>query len=201
MFPLDPSDLVLLVDFVLALVLLGVFALGRPRTWYTDPLGWVIFYYALSVVALLFLIGWAIVLGQRLDEIFRFLIAVGLGAGLIWKTTAVVGERQRGRLAGEQPALNERNGTMSTNEIPNTPLAVGETVSTSSPKVNLGIAKTVVSAVGGALVGGLSALSTALTDEVVSQQEWTFVALATIIGSGLVAGATWTTPTTVTRKQ
>lgn len=200
MFPLDPSDFVLLIDFVLAVVLLGVFALGRPRTWYTDPLGWVIFYYALSVVALLFLIGWAIVLGQRMDEIFRFLIAIGLGAGLIWKTTAVVGERQRGRLAGERLTLNERNGTMS---IPqeSEPLVIGETVSTSSPKVNLGIAKTVVSAVGGALVGGLSALSTALTDEVVSQQEWTFVALATIIGSGLVAGATWTTPTTVTRKQ
>lgn len=79
-------------------------------------------------------------------------------------------------------------------------LHVGETVSTASPKVNLGIAKTVVSAIGGALVGGLTALSTALADEVVSSQEWTTVALATIVGSGLVAGATFLTPTTVTRK-
>ncbi len=80
-------------------------------------------------------------------------------------------------------------------------LHVGETVSTASPKVDLGIAKTVVSAIGGALVGGLTALSTALADEVVTNQEWTTIALATIVGSGLVAGATFFTPTTVTRKR
>lgn len=92
---------------------------------------------------------------------------------------------------------------MSNAEIPQstTPLTVGETVSSSSPKVDLGIAKTVVSAVGGALVGGLTALSTALADEVVTNQEWTTIALATIVGSGLVAGATFLTPTSVTRKR
>lgn len=82
-----------------------------------------------------------------------------------------------------------------------TELEVGETVSSASPAVDLGVAKTVVSAIGGALVGGLTALSTALADEVVTSQEWTTVALATIVGSGLVAGATYFTPTSVTRRK
>lgn len=92
---------------------------------------------------------------------------------------------------------------MSNAEIPQstTPLTVGETVSSASDSVSLGIAKTVVSAIGGALVGGLTALSTALADEVVTNQEWTTIALATIVGSGLVAGATFLTPTSVTRKR
>lgn len=81
------------------------------------------------------------------------------------------------------------------------PLHVGETVSSSSEKVTIGPAKAIAAAVGGALVGGLTALQASLSDEVVTSQEWTTIALATIIGSGLVAGATFFTPASVTRQR
>lgn len=90
---------------------------------------------------------------------------------------------------------------MTTHNNSTGPLQVDETVSSSSEKVTLGPAKAVAAAVGGALVGGLTALQSALSDELVTSQEWTTIALATIIGSGLVAGATFLTPASVTRKR
>lgn len=80
-------------------------------------------------------------------------------------------------------------------------LAPGETVTSNSPKVDLGPAKAIVAAVGGALVGGLTALSTALADEVVTSGEWTTIALAVVIGSGIVGGATFIAPTSVTARR
>lgn len=94
-----PSDIALIVDLGLAVVFVLVFALGKPRVWFRDQLGWVIFYYALAVVALLFLIVWAIIFGQRLDEIYRFVIATALGFALIWKTYQIIRERYLGRKA------------------------------------------------------------------------------------------------------
>lgn len=82
-----------------------------------------------------------------------------------------------------------------------TALSVGETVDSSSPKVTLGKSKAVVAAVGGALVGGLTALGVALADEVVTSGEWVAVALAVVVGTGLVGGATFVAPTTVTRNR
>lgn len=72
------------------------------------------------------------------------------------------------------------------------------TISTKSDQVTLGNQKAIIAAVGGALVGGLTALGTALTDQVVTPAEWVAVALATIIGSGVVGGATYAKSTTVT---
>jgi hypothetical protein len=83
----------------------------------------------------------------------------------------------------------------------NTPapgIAPGETVESDSPRVELGKSKAIVAAVGGALVGGLTALGVALVDEVVTSGEWVGVALAVVIGTGLVGGATYATKTTVT---
>lgn len=80
----------------------------------------------------------------------------------------------------------------------NTALYIGETVTSDSPAVTLGPAKAIVAAIGGALVGGLTALGTALTDEVVTSGEWVAVALAVVIGSGLTGGATFAVKTTVT---
>lgn len=104
---LAPSDVIILLDFALAVVLALVFALGRPRTWYRDPLGWVIFYYSLATVALLFLIGWAIVVGEKLIELARLPIAIALGFALIWKTVAIIRERHAGRKARARE--HERN--------------------------------------------------------------------------------------------
>lgn len=77
-------------------------------------------------------------------------------------------------------------------------VAVGEVVNTASPSITLGPAKAVVAAVGSALVGGLSALGVALADNVVTPGEWVAVALATIVGSGVVGAATYVARTTVT---
>jgi hypothetical protein len=78
-------------------------------------------------------------------------------------------------------------------------VAQGETVNSASEAITLGPAKAIVAAVGGALVGGLTALATALADDqAVSSSEWVAVALALIIGSGVVGGGVYATRTTVT---
>lgn len=67
-----------------------------------------------------------------------------------------------------------------------------------SPKITLGPAKAVVALIAAAVVGGLTTLGGALTDNVVTPAEWVAVALATIVGSGIVGGATYATTTKVT---
>ena len=94
---ITPSDVSLVVDFILAVTLALVFALGRPRSWIRDRLGWVIFYYAISTVAILFLIVWGIVFGQPIPEPFRLLVGTALALGLAWKTWAIISERRAGR--------------------------------------------------------------------------------------------------------
>ena len=114
MFPLDPSDAALIADLMLASIFALYFALGRPRVWYRDRLGWVIFGYALSVVALLGLIVYGIVFGQKVDEPIRLAVALGLAGALVAKTWSVYRERRAGRLAGERPfTLDERIDPMS----------------------------------------------------------------------------------------
>lgn len=97
MFPFDPSDYALLIDFILALFLALYFSVGRPRTWYRDRLGWVIFGYAVAVVALLGLIVYGIVFGQKVDEPIRFLVGGLLGVALVAKTWSVYRERREAR--------------------------------------------------------------------------------------------------------
>lgn len=79
-------------------------------------------------------------------------------------------------------------------------LAEGETVTSDSPKVELGNAKAIVATIAAAVVGGLTTLGGALTDNVVTPGEWVAIALATIVGSGIVGGATYVARTTVTGK-
>lgn len=76
-------------------------------------------------------------------------------------------------------------------------VASGETVNSSSPSITVGPAKAIVAAVGGALVGGLSALGVALSDESVTSGEWVAVALAVVVGSGIVGVPTYLARTTV----
>lgn len=111
-FPLTVSDFFLLMDLILAVVFVLYFSIGKPRTWYKDPLGWVIFGYGVAVVALLGLICYAIVFGQKVDELFRSLVSVALGGALIMKTLSVHQERAKGRLAAESYPTSERRVTM-----------------------------------------------------------------------------------------
>ena len=118
MFSLDPSDVVLILDLGLAFFLLLYFSVGRPRTWFRDRLGWVIFNYAVGAVLLLGLIVYGIVFGQKVEELFRFAVSTYLAGALVAKIWAVHTERREGRLAGTRPASTERNDFMSSNTSP-----------------------------------------------------------------------------------
>ena len=78
-------------------------------------------------------------------------------------------------------------------------VAAGETVNTASPSITLGPAKAIAAFVATIAVAFLTALGSALTgDGIVTGPEWVTIALATIVGSGLVGGAAYVTRTTVT---
>lgn len=114
MFPLDPSDVVLLLDFILAVAVAGYFTFGGPLfAWTRDPLGWVIFSYSVVTVGLLFLIVWGIVFGQKVDEWARFVFAFLFACGLIGKGSAMYSERRRGRIARDWNPTPEGRTTMS----------------------------------------------------------------------------------------
>lgn len=95
---LTPSDITLLIDFVLASILAIYFSLGKPRTWYKDRLGWVIFGYAVATVFVLGLIVYAMLSGEKVIEPIRFIGGFALGAALIAKTASVYLERREARL-------------------------------------------------------------------------------------------------------
>lgn len=80
-------------------------------------------------------------------------------------------------------------------------LAVGDTVSSTSPAVHLGPAKAIAGGIVGTTVAFLSALIVANSDEAVTSGEWLTVALATVLGGAAAFGITWATPTSVTRTQ
>lgn len=84
---------------------------------------------------------------------------------------------------------------------PAAPLAVNETVTTDSPKVELGKGKAIAAAAATVAVAFLGALGVAVADNVITPGEWITIATATIVATGLVGGTTYLTPTTVTRKR
>ena len=98
------SDLVLLLCLAAGLLFSSTFALGSPRVWFRDPLGWVIFLYSLSVDALLFLIVYGIVFGQKIEEPYRLAISLALLGALLSKIWILHQERVQGRLALTRPA-------------------------------------------------------------------------------------------------
>lgn len=100
MLMFTPSDIALIGCFFVALALTIYFALGKPRVWFRDRLGWVLFGYALATDALLALIVYGVVFGQRVEEPLRLLVALALGAALIAKIWAIFRERRRGRRPG-----------------------------------------------------------------------------------------------------
>lgn len=76
-------------------------------------------------------------------------------------------------------------------------MSTTNTVSTSSPAVDLGPHKAIVAAVAGGLVAAGSSLVTALSDNLVTPAEWITAGIALLVGAGLVGGPTWAKSTTV----
>ena len=94
----DVSDIVLMLCAFVALIFVAVFAFGPPRSWGREPLGWVVFLYALSVAALLSLISYAMLAGERAPEYLRLPIALFLLSALTSKLYLLLRERRAGRL-------------------------------------------------------------------------------------------------------
>jgi hypothetical protein len=90
---------------------------------------------------------------------------------------------------------------MSNHENTGPTLLPGETVTSDSPKVDLGPAKAIAATIATIAVAFLGALGVAITDGEITAGEWVTIATATIVSTGLVGGATFITPTSVTRKR
>lgn len=82
-----------------------------------------------------------------------------------------------------------------------TPLTVGETVSSESPKVELGKSKAIVAAVGGVFVAVGGVLVGALSDGAIDLNEGIALGIAVLVGLGVPGVGTYVVPTTVTRKR
>lgn len=180
--PFTASDATLILDLVLAVALVLVFALGN-RAWVRDRLGWVIFYYGLATVALLGLIVFGIVAGQKVDEPVRLAVAGALAVALGWKTYAIIDERRRGRRermrAAEEPPTE--GNPMTEKLIP----------ANASLAAKRGFIRTTAQAYGTALAGGITAV--ALTDAIGQVQSGNplplIVTTAVTVVSPLIAGA------------
>lgn len=111
-----PSDYALMACFGLATFLAAYFALGKPRIWYKDRLGWVLFSYAVMTFLFLGLIAYAIVFEQKVAEPWRFAVGTGMAVALTLKIFAIHRERAGSRIAPDQSPTG-RNGTMSTPDL------------------------------------------------------------------------------------
>jgi hypothetical protein len=74
----------------------------------------------------------------------------------------------------------------------------GETVSSSSPKVTLGTAKSVAGSITTTVLAFLTAVLFANGDEVITANEWLSIGIATVIGAAAGFGIPYITPTKVT---
>lgn len=92
---------------------------------------------------------------------------------------------------------------MSTADTPQstTSLTVGETVSSESPKVELGKSKAIVAAVGGVFVAVGGVLVGALSDGAIDLNEGIALGIAVLVGLGVPGVGTYVVPTSVTRKR
>lgn len=80
------------------------------------------------------------------------------------------------------------------------PLAVGETVTSDSPKVELGKSKAIVAAVTGGIVAAGGVLLTSVSDGAITLAEGFAIVGAGLAGAGIPGFGAWLTPTAVTRK-
>lgn len=141
-----PSDFALVLCFGLAFFLALYFALGRPRTWYRDRLGWVIFSYAVGTVAFVGLIVYGIVFGQKVVEPVRFVVGSAFAVALALKIFAIHQERARGRLAGERSITGRK--VMSTKNLSVAEIAPATTIWYKAQRVARTAVATLISSLG-----------------------------------------------------
>ena len=89
---------------------------------------------------------------------------------------------------------------MSMNEPTRGALDVGETVTSDSPKVELGKSKAIVAAVGGVVAAVAPVLTVALADGAFDLNEGIALVIAVLVGLGVPGIGAYVVPTKVTRK-
>lgn len=90
------SDLLIFAAAPFVLLFALDYGIGSP--WYTHPLGVLTFLMSLSTFGLLFLILYAMITGNRIDEPWRILVGLGLLVASIGKVIILRVERRRGRI-------------------------------------------------------------------------------------------------------
>lgn len=97
-FDISPSDGLLLYCLLPAVAFPLAYAITAPW-WNVKKFGWfgiVTLIHSMSVLMLLFLISYAIIFGQKVDETYRVVIALTLAVGLTSKMILYFIERSRG---------------------------------------------------------------------------------------------------------
>lgn len=100
-----------LSDHMLLIFAFGVlwftldYGLGSP--WWRGPIGYVVLAYSLSVLALMFLIIWGIVAGERVDEWIRQIVGALLIGGIVGKIVILHVSRHEGRIESLRRAAAE----------------------------------------------------------------------------------------------
>lgn len=98
-------------DYMLLIFAAGVlwftldYGLGSP--WWRGPIGYVVLAYSLSVLALMFLIIWGIVAGERVDEWVRQIVGVTLIGGIVGKIVILRVSRREGKIESRRRAAAE----------------------------------------------------------------------------------------------
>lgn len=103
---LTPSDVMLLLAVPPAAWFWASYGLGSP--WYRSTLGVVTFLHSLSVASLLFLIVYAIVFGQRVEEPWRLMVSTVLFFALTSKVVILHVERRAGRIERRKARASAR---------------------------------------------------------------------------------------------
>lgn len=94
-YEMAPSDWNMVIFGLLILVFVIDYGFWSP--WWTHPIGWIVLIYGISVLALVFLILYGMVAGQRVDEWARFTVTLMLDVGIIGKIVILHYERKQGQ--------------------------------------------------------------------------------------------------------
>lgn len=110
---LAPSDFVILfVISTLAVVFFAAYVFHPGGWWKTQEfglVGWMTALHSLSIVLFLFLIDYAIIVGERVAEWLRLPIAILLAFALLTKVVILFYERRQGQLARRARKILERD--------------------------------------------------------------------------------------------
>jgi len=91
-----PSDWMMVAFGVLVLTFLIDYGFFSP--WWEHPIGWIVLIYGLSVLALVVLIIYGMVAGQRIDEWPRLIVTTMLVVGIMGKIIILHVSRHEGRV-------------------------------------------------------------------------------------------------------